>query len=176
MTGMPYEDLRPGYCRCGCGEQTNLWHGKPLTYRKGHHGRRSLPLRLWEKVDFSAGPDGCWLWIGARQVAGYGCIRLADDTFGRVHRVAYELLIGPIPEGLHIDHLCSTPSCVNPSHMEPVTDLENNRRRDERTTSCARGHDWTDPANVYVSKRGRSCRPCTLDAQRERRRLLREAS
>lgn len=84
--------------------------------------------RFWSKVDRSNGPDACWPWLAARS-DGYGELKL----HGRVlpaHRVAYELVVGPIPDGLHIDHGCHTPPCVNPSHLRPATPGQNaaNRR------------------------------------------------
>lgn len=85
--------------------------------------------RLMAKVQRSEG--GCWLWTGSITRAGYGRIRGADAHDGRTvlaHRLAYELLVGPIPQGLHLDHLCRVRRCVNPEHLEPVTLAENNRR------------------------------------------------
>lgn len=73
------------------------------------------------------GPNGCWLWTGTIERTGYGRFWLG----GRqeiAHRASYALLIGPIPEGLTIDHLCRVRACVNPDHLEPVTLAENIRR------------------------------------------------
>jgi hypothetical protein len=72
-------------------------------------------------------PEGCLLWTGRKDLRGYGKIRASRRT-RLAHRVAYELAKGPIPAGLTIDHLCETPSCVNPDHMEPCTTQENSRR------------------------------------------------
>lgn len=71
--------------------------------------------------------DKCWPWVGARNSAGYGVVRI-NGINHLAHRVAYERTVGPIPEGLTIDHLCRTRSCCNPAHMEPVTREENGRR------------------------------------------------
>lgn len=73
---------------------------------------------------------GCWLWRGGRS-KGYGMCSIEIDGEGRqrgAHRVVYQLLRGPIPEGLHLDHLCFVKHCVNPEHVEPVTPAENKRR------------------------------------------------
>jgi HNH endonuclease len=71
--------------------------------------------------------DACWLWSGARTAAGYGA-RWLDGRTRYVHRLSYEALVGPIPEGLTIDHLCHNRACCNPAHMEVVTRSENGRR------------------------------------------------
>lgn len=90
---------------------------------------RQRPLwdRFWEKVDASG---DCWIWTGAKDQHGYGRIGLGtrEDGIAAAHRVAYELLIGPIPAGLTIDHLCINPPCVNPDHLEAVSMEENARR------------------------------------------------
>lgn len=88
--------------------------------------RASRPLseRFWSKVEKT---DSCWLWRGAAAGGGYGHL-LVDGRFVQAHRYAYETLIGPIPEGLELDHLCRVRRCVRPEHLEPVTRGENIRR------------------------------------------------
>lgn len=124
----------------------------------------TLQERFWAKVDTSAGPDGCWLWTAAT-AHGYGRIWHATKIY-RAHRVAYELLIGPIPGGLQIDHLCRTPLCVNPSHLEPVTETVHILRGvgwsaiNARKTHCPQGHEYTK-GNTYRAPNGRRhCRTC----------------
>ena len=105
-------------CKCGCGPMV------AKNYRRGHGRRRPLRSRFMAKV---AKSDGCWMWTGAVATSGYGRIGEGARTL-QAHRVAYQLLVGPIPEGLHIDHLCRVRLCVRPDHLEPVTQAENNIR------------------------------------------------
>ena len=102
--------------------------------------------RFWSKVDKTG---DCWLWTGVKGSAGYGQFQVKVDrgrfrTIG-AHRYAYELCVGPIPEGLHIDHRCRTKSCVNPDHLRPVTPKQNAENLgDDRAnnTSGVRGVHW----------------------------------
>lgn len=94
--------------------------------------RRTTPVevRLWRKVDTSAGPDECWPFTGAYR-NGYGALGSGrrDEGIVYAHRVAYLDHVGPIPEGYQIDHLCRNRPCCNPQHLEAVTQLENLRRQ-----------------------------------------------
>lgn len=125
--------------------------------------------------------DGCWLWTGTLNHLGYGTT--SDASTGRkhvlAHRLVYETMVGPIPEGLTLDHLCRVRRCVNPSHLEPCTLTENLRRgespsaRNARKTHCIRGHEFTIE-NTYMGRghRGeprRYCRTCVLAAAKQRR-------
>jgi hypothetical protein len=142
-------------------------------------GKNDVVLELFEKYGIVPEPNsGCWLWMGQISTVGYGQIRVRTKalwrTFG-AHRVIYESLIGPIPDGLGLDHKCCVPSCVNPSHLEPVTQAENMRRAAERGrmkiggakraakfTHCPQGHEYT-PENTYYPNKGYSkkvCRAC----------------
>lgn len=124
---------------------------------------RTIPVKapLAERLasHWVAASSGCWLWIGAQNAAGYGIVTVNGRTL-KAHRVSYEVHVGPIPEGLHIDHLCRVRNCVNPEHLEPVTLAENNRRAAAAQTHCIHGHEFT-PENTLTSKRGhRFCRSC----------------
>lgn len=126
--------------------------------------------KFWTWVIKEPGPDGCWLWQGARDVDGYGLLR-SGRPMRRAHRFAYEAVIGPIPKGLQLDHLCRVRNCVNPAHLEPVTGRENLRReaaaRPARTT-CKHGHLLTEE-NTYLHNGVRSCRTCRRQHERDRR-------
>jgi len=115
--------------------------------------------------------SGCWLWTGDVNAYGYGQMYAGkvEKRSRRLlaHRCAWELLRGPIPHGLELDHLCRNHACVNPDHLEPVTHAENMARSARaRQTHCKHGHELT-PENVLVRRRGpggtwktRRCRQC----------------
>jgi hypothetical protein len=88
-------------------------------------GDPQLPARFWSKV--VEDDEECWNWIGARTSGGYGSWGVGGVAKS-THRVSYLTLVGPIPEGLQIDHLCRNRVCCNPAHLEPVTARVNNRR------------------------------------------------
>jgi hypothetical protein len=102
--------------------------------------------------------DGCWIWQGAPHRNGYGYVQRTPER-ELAHRWFYERLVGPIPEGRHLDHLCRVRLCVNPGHLEPVTQAENNRRamavRDLRSV-CRNGHEATPGERCQLCKRDRS--------------------
>lgn len=140
--------------------------------------------KFMEKV--SKDPTGCWLWTGSLDTPGYGTVG-SDSRKWLAHRVAYRLFVGPIPDGLTIDHLCRVRHCVNPDHLEPVTNAENIRRGmspsaiNARKTHCTHGHEFT-PENTRITPQGRKCRICVRrekqgwEKRRQRRRKVRGRS
>lgn len=126
---------------------------------------RTPPAVRAQRFYDAGSAEKCWPWRGCSTRGGYGQIWDGDKMIP-AHRVVYEAKNGPIPEGLQIDHLCRNTPCVNPSHLEPVTAQENNRRsespsgRNARKTHCDSGHEFTFE-NTGISKRGdRYCRAC----------------
>ena len=97
--------------------------------RHNGRGHPNPQERFWTYVDKQT-PDGCWMWTGAVESNGYGRFR-ADMKRTGVHRYSYELLVGPIADGMTIDHPCRVKRCVNPDHLEVVTGRENTRRRED---------------------------------------------
>ena len=102
----------------------------------------NLPARIEAKI---AVRGDCWEWTAYTDPKGYGHV-WDGETVGKAHRVVYEILVGPIPDGLELDHLCRNTGCVRPDHLEPVTPIENARRTRvaeyvARGVECKRGHD-----------------------------------
>lgn len=115
----------------------------------------------------------CWEFLGGYvDRRGYGKIGVGDKVH-LAHRVAYTEMVGPIPEGLDLDHLCRNPPCCNPDHLEPVphrVNVQRGRAGYAPGDRCKHGHDLSDPANVYVhtkGKPGRKCRPCAIKNAKE---------
>ena len=123
-------------------------------------GRPLIPLV--ERLELNSIPEpntGCWLWTGCISESGYGSM---GDT-GRAHRVSYQVHVGPIPSGKVLDHLCRVRCCINPDHLEPVTQLENVRRgrKVDLSEKCLRGHEFSpENTRLYVRKDGRIKRQC----------------
>ena len=107
--------------------------------------------------------DGCWQWHGMTTKKGYGRFTVNRMKKEGAHRFSYEMLVGPIPEGLVIDHLCRNRGCVNPAHLEVVTASENVRRqvsRNSKKTHCIYGHPLAGD-NLRVRPGRRICLTCT---------------
>ena len=143
--------------------------------------RGPLPERLWPRVEKTLG--GCWLWTGHVNRKGYGMIADADGRYREVHRVVYEIEVGPVPAGLELDHLCRNPRCVNPAHLDPVTHRENVLRgagwgaANAAKERCSYGHPFTPENTRLYTHRGqtrRVCRPCEARREHERKARLRE--
>lgn len=126
---------------------------------------RPIGERLAEKYEVDG---GCWIFTGSTGSHGYGQLSLTRSdgrqTVALAHRLAYETWIGPIPEGMQVDHLCRRPTCIRPEHLEAVPQRINILRSDApsaiawRTNRCSRGHDLE---HAYVSPQGhRRCRVC----------------
>lgn len=135
-------------------------------------------------------PDECWPWLAGHTKAGYGTVHVGHQTTTTAHRAVYELLVGPIPDGLVLDHLCRNPGCVNPAHLEPVTYATNTERGigSERSrlhwasiVECPQGHPY-DEANTYRqivrykdrTYTNRICRTCRREQARTRRAAARD--
>lgn len=135
--------------------------------------------RILERT--AADPDsGCWIWQGAVNAGGYGRVSVGSRAEGTlrqefIHRAVYEALVAPIPEGLHIDHLCRVRHCVNPEHMDPVPKAVNTLRgeapaaRNARKTHCDNDHPL-EGDNLRVTRAGhRQCRTCFRASQKRHR-------
>jgi hypothetical protein len=128
--------------------------------------------RFWSKVEKT---PGCWIWTGALTEEGYGLLGIGGTKNRLAHRWSYERFVGPIPEGLQLDHLCRVRNCVNPEHLEPVTAGENARRSPltcVNKTHCPHGHAYDETNTQWVLVR--MCRACksgrmAVIARRKRR-------
>jgi len=127
--------------------------------------------RLLSKVEVD--DNGCWLWTGPRNRGGYGGTIRAWRTGWLAHRLAYTVMVGEIPDGFQIDHLCRVRHCINPTHLEAVTQAENLRRQGAAVTHCPKGHEYTRENTYYAPSSPRSqrrCRECARISSREQKR------
>lgn len=176
---------KPQLSRGWCRTHYTRWYetgSVELGVRTGRvYTTRPIEDRFWEKVQ--KGPNH-WLWLGGKTPLGYGMI-WDHSRQGQVmaHRLSWEISRGTkIPEGMVIDHLCRTPECVNPEHLEVVTVATNTARglagevggrRNRVKTHCPQGHPYS-PENTYYYSGGRKrmCRTCSIRRTQERRRRL----
>ena len=136
--------------------------------------KRPLIVRLMERVEKT---DTCWRWIGyIHPTTGYGMFTVKGVGTRPAHRWLYEELVGPIPGGMDLDHLCRNRWCVNPDCLEPVTRRENimrgdgpraTRDRAQRLTSCRNGHEFDEANTAYDRSGHRTCRACKREAARK---------
>ena len=131
--------------------------------------KKTYEERFWSRVQKT---DGCWLWTAGKNNNGYGWFKV-NGKMVLAHRFSYELHIGPIPEGLVLDHVkargCTNRTCVNPAHLEPVTIGENTRRgdsgriggeRQRSKTHCLKGHEYSEKNTRIRPDGSRLCREC----------------
>ena len=128
------------------------------------------PARVMAKVRQTS---GCWEWMASLTPSGYGQVWWRGRLVN-AHRVVFEIVRGPIAEGMQLDHLCRNRRCVNPDHLEPVTQSENLRRGERASrTHCPAGHEY-DRRNTATYARsathhgGRQCRQCRAESKRVR--------
>lgn len=130
---LEYAGVKRWLTRCDCGREFIVQSCQ--FRRRAFLCNHSLEARFFAKVDRG---DGCWLWLACRQRDGYGSFR-AGDSSALAHVFSWELLNGPVPQGLELDHLCRNRRCVRPDHLEPVTHAEN-VRRGELASATRRRH------------------------------------
>lgn len=126
-------------------------------------------------------PNGCWQWQGVVLKNGYGQL-MAQKKHWLAHRFFYEELVGPIPEGLHLDHTCHNNSdctagdqclhrrCVNPVHLEPVKQKVNTnrgRRANSLKTHCPQGHEYTAATTYVTTQDHRLCKTCARGRKKQ---------
>lgn len=137
--------------------------------------KERLRPRLLDRIRLE---NDCWVWTGAVNFEGYARLRVrGHKSKWAIHRASYEVFVGPIPEGLTIDHLCRNPSCINPEHLEPVPMVVNIKRGfgigmlNAMRTACCRGHEFV-PGSYNMAKTRtsefRRCLVCRRETERAR--------
>lgn len=145
------------------------------------HPNRTMLARFFKKVRLA--DSGCWEWIGGKSSAGYGSFSLPPEhRHTSAHRIGYSWFVGPVSKSEVVDHLCRNVGCVNPAHLEAVSQSVNVARglTGQQRPTCKRGHAMT-PDNVVMQtnygERFRTCRICRAlreTRRREKRRALAE--
>ncbi len=135
----------------------------------------NIQERFFSKVSVG---DGCWEWTGSKMAYGYGNMRDANGKVRLAHRLAWELQVGPVPDGLFIDHICGNRSCVRLDHLRLVTAKENAPRGAEhynsRKNRCKNGHEFT-PENTGSYRTSRYCRTCRSEWAKGYRKVSHES-
>lgn len=150
------------------------WHRGVSSMRPEY--THALMARFWAKVDATG---DCWIWNGYTNQNGYGRFSV-DGRMIVAHRVAYTALVGAVPDGLCLDHLCRVRHCVNPDHLDPVLGQVNSRRgyglpaKNARKTKCPAGHLYSTENTIVTKKGSRRCRLCLTSVAK--RRYQREIS
>ena len=165
------EGLHKAYGWCTMHYQRWQRHGDPFATLYPTRVRGTPEERFWPKVnksgpvpDYRPDLSPCWLWTEGKDGSGYGRFKINGHMVA-AHRFAYELLVGSIPQGLELDHLCRVRHCVNTDHLEPVTNHVNvlrgfnNAAQNARKTHCPQGHPY-DKENTSLHNGRRYCRTC----------------
>lgn len=148
-------------------------------WRLGVHADAPFEERL-ERYTIPVPFSGCWIWLGSVTTHGYGYFQGKDRKKVGAHCASYEHFVGPISDGLQIDHLCRVRCCVNPDHLEAVTQRENLLRGDNHwrsKTHCPRGHPYSGDNllvrdnGIKINRRCRICHNASANIARTRRRL-----
>lgn len=153
-----------------CGMHWWRWryNGDPLALQPAKSPAEKILVRVAKDP-----ATGCWNWTAYIDAGGYGRSNMPGLP-ELAHRASYEAFVGPIPNGLTLDHLCQNTRCVNPDHLEPVTNAENVRRANQAKTHCKRGHEFNEANTTVHPVRGRRCLVCHRDDEGARAKQKRE--
>jgi len=175
------ECRKPSETRGWCSIHYRRWkaHGDPNKTLRPQLVKGTVKVRFWSKIALP-NADGCMIWLDSTDKGGYGVFRLGNRQI-RVHRLAYELLVGPIPDEMVLDHVrawgCADKRCCNPDHLEPVTTAENTRRsgaweHNAKKTHCKYGHPYDEKNTRYTKGKSgiqRGCKKCDARRHMEKR-------